>query len=166
MIATFLISRLMRPLMRLAIVGTLVLAAMPANAEYMGGGSIYAPYNCSWPVNTEMTRARYVPLDDGTATPSTVTLNFAVGGVNTYTFRGDLSRSNSWLRMTGRSVWGGLYFMNISPQVRVLMRSNALYRGDTDIETDDNIRLRLRIRNFNGESGCSVTVALMLHRWD
>lgn len=163
MISTFLMFRLVRPLARLAMVGLLVLAAMPARAEYLGGGTIYAPYNCSWPVQAEMTRARYIPGETADGR-SQVTLNFAVGGVNVYTIRNDLEVSRTWRRAYGRSIWGALYGMGTAPLVRVLAREDALYTGGGAIEDMPRVRLRLRIRNFNGERGCSVTVALMLNR--
>ncbi|MCB1406197.1 MAG: hypothetical protein KDK01_08015 [Rhodobacteraceae bacterium] len=161
----FLISRLARYAFRLAIVGLLALATAPAHAEYMGGGAISAPYNCSWPTGVEMTRARYIPGETADGF-SHVTLNFAVGGLNTYTFRQDLTPSRQWRRGMGRAVWGEMYFMTRSPQVRVPRRHDAVFNALADMETSNDIRLRLRIRNFNGEAGCSVTVSLMLHRWD
>ncbi|WP_323035483.1 hypothetical protein [Pararhodobacter sp.] len=165
MFASYLIFRLVRPLARLAVIGLLLLAAMPANAEYMGGGAIYAPYNCSWPVQTEMTRARYVPGED-TDGRSHVTLNFAVGGVNIYTIRQNLEEARTWRRGFGRSVWGALYGMGAAPTVQVLTRSDAIYNGGDNLEYISRMRLRLRIRNFNGERGCSVSVALMMERWN
>ena len=50
--------------------------------------------------------------------------------------------------------------------MRVISRRDAVYSSNADMDSSDDIRLRLRIRNFNGEAGCSVTVALMLHRWN
>jgi len=162
-------SGLMRFALRLAAVGLLALSTVPASAEYipeyMGGGAIYQPYNCSWPTGVEMTRARYIPSEtrDG---PSQVTLMFAVAGVNLYTIRAPLSESRTWRRASGRSIWGELYWMGSAPYVRVLNRDDAVVDVDADIETTNDIRLRLRIRNFNGQRGCSVSVALMLHRWN
>jgi len=165
MMMTFLMSRLMRHGLKLAVVGLLALATVPAHAEYMGGGSIFSPYNCSWPTNVEMTRARYIPGETADGT-SHVTLNFAVGGLNSYAFSTALTPSRRWLRGEGQSVWGQVFDMASSPRVRVIKRQNAVYTGNADMASSDSIRLRLRVRNFNGEQGCSVTVALMLHRWD
>lgn len=165
MIISFLISRLFRNVTRLAIVAVLALAAFPANAEYTGGGAIFAPYHCTWPIGVEMTRARYVPGETSGGN-SEVTLNFAVGGLNTFSFRSNLAPARYWRRGSGRGVWGALYYMQAQPAVRVLRRTDATYNGGADMNLNDSIRLRLRIRNFNGERGCTVSVALMLHRWD
>ncbi len=165
MIMTLVMSRLLRYGLKLVVVGLLALATMPAHAEYMGGGTIYAPYNCSWPTGVEMTRARYIPGETADGR-SHITLNFAVGGLNTYTFRGNLTPSRAWRRGNGRSIWGEIYFMRERPSVRVLRRQDAIFSGAADMESSEDIRLRVRLRNFNGERGCSVSVALMLHRWN
>lgn len=160
----FLISRLMRLAFRLAIVGLLALATAPAQAEYMGGGAISDPYNCTWPVGVEMTRARYVP-GESSGGDSHVTLNFAVGGLNTYTFRQNLTPSRAWRRGMGRGVWGEIFTMAAAPLVRVEQRHDAVFDALADMDRTTDIRLKLRIRNFNGQRGCTVTVSLMLHRW-
>jgi len=141
-------------------------AASAEQAEYMGAGAIHSPYNCSWPTGVEMTRARYIPAEISDGDVSIVTLNFAVGGVNIYNFRGGLSQRRSWRRGMGRSIWGALYFMGTRPSARVLARQEAVYNSTADVGASDNIRLRMRIRNFNGEAGCGVTVSLMLRHLD
>lgn len=158
-----LVTRSFCGLMRLTVVGLLIFGAAPAQAEFMGGGVILDPYNCAWPTGPEMTRARYVPSGPTNQT-NNVTLNFAVGGVNVYTVRSSMTPSRRWARATGRSVWGAHYFMGTAPWVRVLQHDDPIYSGSVDAAQADSLRLRLRIRNFNGQRGCSVTVALMMNR--
>lgn len=157
----------LRPALRLgALIAALALiaGADPARAEFMGAGAIYAPYNCSWPTGTEMTRARYRPSEDGEDF-SQLTLNFAVGGVNHFMVRGPMAPGTGWRQIQGRAVWGGFYFMPQAPQIQVIERVGAP-GVDVPFEGADTIRFRARIRNFNGQRGCAVSVVLMMHRWD
>ncbi len=156
-------ARVMR---RSALVAVLGAAALPAHAEFMGGGVIYDPVGCAWPTGVEMTRARYRAIEADGGDLSELVLNFAVGGVNTYAVQGAYAPGRAWVRNTGRSIWGGFYPMSPrSPRIRVLERETVPYIGGAIADARD-IRLRVRIREFNGQGGCSVSVALQMHRWN
>ena len=151
-----------------ALAGLMLLAPPQARAEFTGGGSIHSPYGCEaagWPWHSEMTRARYRAVETDGGTHSEVTLLFAVGGLNTYRIPGTLTRANTFRVAYGASVWGSIYSMARRPRVRVLERESFPYINQ-DIRTAQDIRLQLRIRNFNGAEGCAVTVSLVLHQAD
>lgn len=148
--------------------GLVLLAPIQARAEFTGGGTIHSPYGCEragWPYHPEMTRARYRAVETDGGTHSEVTLFFAVGGVNTYRLPGALTRVNAFRVGYGSSIWGSIYAMAQRPRVRVLERETFPYING-DIATAQDIRLQLRIRNFNGAAGCAVTVSLVLHQTD
>lgn len=153
---------------RLAAAAFALLAiATPAEAEFMGGGYLTDYYGCErygWPINTEMVRARYsaAEIDGGR---SQLVLNFAVGGVNTYTVRGNLAPGPAWRATLGQVIWGTIGNMRPRPQLRVLERQSVPFVDATFDEHVENIRLQVRIRNFNGMSGCTVTAVLMLNDW-
>jgi len=145
-----------------------LLAALPARAEYMGGGYLSDAYGCErygWPLGTEMVRARLNARQLGGWT-SELVLNFAVGGSNTYRFRGDVTQAPRWHRVEGAVVWGRLYDLGSRTQIRILSVDLAPYSGGAISEHAPTIRLRARIRNFNGLQGCAVTATLMLNTWD
>ena len=145
-----------------------VAVSTPAHAEFMGGGYLTDYAGCErygWPVNVEMVRARYSAreIDGG---PSQVVLNFAVGGVNTYVHGGDLAPGRAWRSATGQVIWGTAGTMSPAPRIRVLERESVPFVGATFDEHVETVRLRLRIRNFNGMRGCTVTAVLMLNDWN
>lgn len=155
---------------RLAAVAALALLSLasPARAEFMGGGYLTDYANCDpygWPVNTEMVRARYsaAEIDGG---PSQLVINFAVGGINTYTYNGNLTPSRIWRAAIGRVIWGTFNVMGTNPRLRVLERESVPFAGATFDEHVETIRLRVRIRHFNGMQGCTVTAVLMLNDWN
>jgi len=154
----------LRLALQVLILVLLALATTPARAEFMGAGTIFGAANCSWPTGVEMTRARYRAVETDGGRSSSITLNFAVGGVNTYNIYGAAAPSRAWRRAAGRSIWGALNNMGTRPLVRVLLRQTGTFTGPADMDTAQDIYLRLRIRNFNGEPGCAVTVGLMLNR--
>ncbi len=141
--------------------------ATPAQAEFMGGGFLTDYQGCQrygWPVNTEMVRARYSAqeIDGG---PSQLVLSFAVGGINTYLVRAGLAPSNTWHRAPGTVIWGTAD-NTTTARLRVLERESVPFIGATFDEHVENVRLRVRIRNFNGMQGCTVTAVLMFNDWN
>jgi len=146
------------------VIALLALATSPARAEFMGAGTIFGASNCTWPTGVEMTRARYRAAEADGGRGSAVTLNFAVGGVNTYNFYTNLTPSRVWRRAAGRSIWGTFGIMRTRPLVRVLQRQYADSTSAAQMQNAPNVYLRMRIRNFNGEPGCAVTVALTMNR--
>jgi len=145
-----------------------LLATAPARAEFMGGGYLTDTSGCGqygWPSNAEMVRARLsaAQIDGGN---SELVLNFAVGGSNTYRFRGDVATGRGWVRTTGAVVWGRLYDLGTRSRIQILDTDNVPFVGGTPDATTRRFRLRARIRNFNGMRGCDVTAVLMLEHWN
>lgn len=158
------LSARLAPLVAVALMGV----SAPAHAEFMGGGYLTDYAGCDqygWPVNVEMVRARYSAreIDGG---PSQIVLNFAVGGVNTYVYYGDLSPSRAWRQASGQVIWGTTGAIRPAPRLRVLERESIPFAGASFDAHVENIRLRLRIRHFNGMRGCTVTAVLMLNDWN
>jgi len=146
----------------LALATGFVVPAATAQAEYVGGGYLTNARGCDaagWPTMIEMFRARYVPSGNGRI--STVVLDLAVGGTMIYNLRGDLNESRRWLRGSGYAVWGGLYRSRPLPRVQVLQRMSAT-TGNARVPGHEQIRMSLRIRNFNGRGGCTVDAHMML----
>lgn len=159
-------SFLLRAMVPAMVIALVALATTPARAEFVGAGTIFGASNCSWPTGVEMTRARYRAAEVDGGRGSAITLNFAVGGVNTYNFYTNLTPSRVWRRAAGRSIWGSFANMRTRPLVRVLQRQNADSSSAAQMQSASNVYLRMRIRNFNGEPGCAVTVALTMNRLD
>jgi hypothetical protein len=140
----------------------LALPASTAQAEYVGGGYLTNARGCEvagWPTMIEMFRARYDP--SGAGRISTVVLDLAVGGTMIYNIRGDLDESRRWRRANGYAVWGGLYRSQPRPRVLVLERMSAT-TGNATVPGHEQIRMSMRIMNFNGRRGCSVDAHMML----
>lgn len=164
-------SRLVRALA--GVVATMLfLGAAPAQAEFMGGGYIHAIQGCQtagFPTGTQMVRARYSAVEtDGV---NAVVLNFAVGGVNTYTIAGSgLAPSRGFRRASGTATWGAQYVMHPAPTIRVIERETVvpMARAASSAVTGSTrmVRLHLQIRNFNGVRGCIVDTVLNLARWN
>ncbi|MCB1389341.1 MAG: hypothetical protein KDK12_09435 [Rhodobacteraceae bacterium] len=146
----------------------LLLAAFPARAEFMGGGYLSDSAGCDsygWPLGTEMVRARLNAAQiDGDQ--SELVINFAVGGANTYRFRGNVVPGRRWRDVDGAVIWGRLYDLGNRTQIRILDTDLVPFEGGTVDEHTRQFRLRARIRNFNGMRGCSVTAVLMLYYWN
>lgn len=142
-----------------------VMMASPVQAEWLGGGVIHSPVGCTthgWPSGPEMVRGRVRnTTEDGGAT-STITIAFAVGGVNTYDLPGAIVQRNTFRMATSWSVWDRLYDLRAArPRIRVVQwapNDTAAGNGAT------SRRGVFRIRNFNGEAGCTVDVTLALRR--
>ncbi len=155
-----------------ASLAALTLSAVPAQAEFTGGGYIYSLGGCEeagFPVGTQMVRSRYAATEtDGT---NSIVLFFAVGGANTYTIPGaGLEPARAFRRATGTSTWGAQYTMSPAPTIRVTERETvvpmARFRQSRVDENSRAVRLQLTIRNFNGVSGCAVNAVLTMARWN
>lgn len=141
----------------------LALGAAPARAEYAGGGYLSDYSGCEangWPVVTEMFRARYSPSEEGGRNCELV-LNLAVGGVMVYRLNSTMAPSRLWRTAQGFATWGALYASNPRPSLRVVERRNAT-TGNASIPRTPEIYMQVRIRNFNGARGCTVTANIML----
>lgn len=146
---------------RIAVAAIGIMAGSAAHAEFVGGGAVFNPVNCSWPTQVEMATARYVPDGSDGMNTSEVVLNFAVGGVHNYVLRGDMEpKPGRWQAARGRSIWGRVYDMTPRPRLRVRERVGINWSGEWPDARD--IRLQFDVRNFNGERGCRVSVALNL----
>ena len=97
---------------------------------------------------------------------SELVINFAVGGANTYRFRGNVVPGRRWRDVDGAVIWGRLYDLGNRTQIRILDTDLVPFEGGTVDEHTRQFRLRARIRNFNGMRGCSVTAVLMLYYWN
>lgn len=141
---------------------TLVLGALPAQAEWLGGGTVHSPQGCErygWPTGPEMVRVRVRNGADQGERNSHITIAFMVGGINTYRIPNALN-ATAWFRAaTARSVWDRMYWLGGNPRVRVVdWRAN-----DTRSGQGGNSRYgEFLIRNFNGEVGCTVTLSAVL----
>lgn len=148
-------------------VATIVSAAAPAQADYVGGGYLRALSGCEsagWPTQVEMFRARYLPEEvDGTR--STLTIATAVGGTFTYVIWDELSAANHWRNAFGYSVWGEVYAPRPRPRVRVLARDSSTV-GIAVPPQHSDIALSVRIRHFNGVRGCTVEAHMMVRDRD
>ena len=140
------------------------LTALPAQADWIGGGYLANPWGCEaagWPRGVEMFRARYVPAEDGGMPTSSITLDLAVGGSMAYIVRGELTPSDEWRNADGYAVWGSLYRSSPAPVLQVTQRWSAT-TGDAWLPRTHEIRMTVRIGNFNGRYGCSVDAIMML----
>lgn len=150
--------------------------ANPAQSEvreYFGGG-VLANYNgCEaygWPVQNEMFRVRYRPREL-TGQPSELIMNLAVGGVSALRFWGNLSDMRSWRRISGRAIWGGVFALRDRPRIRVrrMMDVHEMAPWSPGMAESPNTMpgyVEVRIRNFNGQRGCTVTAAFTLTALD
>ncbi|MCB1396398.1 MAG: hypothetical protein H6898_06975 [Rhodobacter sp.] len=141
----------------------LAFAALPAQAEYAGGGYLSDYRGCEsngWPTNIEMVRARYSPSEEGGNT-SEIVLDLAVGASMVYRVNGALEPNNRWRAAEGYNTWGALYRSTPRPSLQIRERRSAISGGAT-IPASYQIYMQVRIRNFNGARGCYATANLML----
>ncbi|GAB4265590.1 MAG: hypothetical protein Kow0013_13850 [Pararhodobacter sp.] len=146
-----------------ALMAVATLFTTRAEAQYVGGGYLTDYWGCEeagWPTGIEMFRARYNPSEVQGGT-SDLVLDLAVGGTMVYSVRGPMRPGRRWIPTQGYAVWGGLYRSNPRPRLRIEERRDAA-TGDASIPANDQIRMSVRIRNFNGRSGCTVTAHMML----
>jgi len=149
----------------------LALSVAGAQADFRGGGSIFAfSETCAqhgWPVSgARAVRARYAASEDFNEPPSQVTLDFGAGTEH-FALRGPLTPSGSFFGAAGRQIWTRSVLYPTRPLIRVVQRQIVEKIDTAGPETIQNARvilLRMRIQNFNNLPDCAVTVAALMHR--
>jgi hypothetical protein len=151
----------------------IVLGTGAAQADFRGGGSIFAfTDTCAqhgWPVGSVLpVRVRYAASEDnpGGAPPSQVTVAFPTGTEH-FTLWGPFTASTTFAPAAGRQIWSFFVYYATAPRLRTVQRAILQRINPAGPDTIPNAReivLRQRIQNFNNLPGCAVTVASTLRR--
>ena len=139
--------------------------ASQAGAQvFIGGGAVYNfTQECS-PGSTTITsrvnygRFYYRPGEEF-GNPSEISLAFIDGSI---LFRrwAHMDRSNAFYSAIGRQIFSAYHYLySTNPRIRVLRRDVIYPVGATFGPDTALVFLRLRIQNYWGVPGCSVTVA-------
>jgi hypothetical protein len=169
--ATFNFSLLKR--IGLAATAALTLGTGAAQADFRGGGALFAFTDAcaqhGWAVGGAVpARIRYAASEDnpGGAPPSQVTIAFATGTEH-FSLWGPFLPSTTFSGAAGRQIWSFFTFYSNAPRIRtvqrvVTQRINPVLPAT--IPNASEVVLRLRIQNFNNLVGCAVTMSATLRR--
>jgi len=149
----------------------LALSAVPAWAEFHGGGVLFgfSEACAGWAgAGPRAVRVRHSPAEDAGRPPSGLTIAFGTGTEH-LTRWGPYVTDGIFRGISGRQTWSRFAFYRSEPRLRVV-EHRVLARVDpAGPETVPNARelfLRLRIQNFANLPGCAVTLGAVLHRVD
>jgi len=149
----------------------LALSAVPARAEFHGGGVLFgfSEVCAGWAgagAGQRAVRVRHSPAEDAGRPPSGLTIAFGTGTEH-LTRWGPYLADGQFRGMTGRQTWSRFAFYRSEPRMRVV-EHQVLARldpaGPATVPNARELFLRLRIQNFANLPGCAVTLGAVLHR--